>query len=333
MESLAGVRETGEALTRITDAALHTLIPRVSEEFAKKHGIFPQGGISVLAMGKYGGGELTHTSDIDIVFLYHCEDMKAVSDGEKPLAPSQYFSRLGQHIITAITALTPEGRLFEVDTRLRPSGSKGPLVVTLKTFEDYYAKSAWTWEHMALTRARVILVPDRMEKQLKAAIQKVLTSDRDKNALLQAVAEMRGKLSTQFGTKNRWAMKHHRGGLIDMEFICQYLMLREGRDHPDLFEPQLSKSIDQLAVRGLFQKEEAELMHQAHTLLQTVQSILRLCIGPAPKDTDDIPEGLRQILIQATNSPSFEALVSSISQMQGAIYKLYKKLIEEHVKE
>ena len=231
MEGLADVEETGNSLTRIADVALQQLIPHVTAEFAEKHGEFPDGGIAVLAMGKYGGGELTHTSDLDIVFLYHCEDMKALSNGKKPLSPSQYFSRLGQHIITAITALTPEGRLFEVDTRLRPSGSQGPLVVTLTTFEDYYAKSAWTWEHMALTRARIILAPQKMKPLLSTAVTQVLTSNRDKDALLSAVSDMRNKLFSQFGSESIWAIKHCRGGLVDMEFICQYLMLLEGHQH------------------------------------------------------------------------------------------------------
>ena len=332
MEGLADVEETGSSLTQIADVALKCLIPEVTSEFQINHGEFPGGGIAVLAMGKYGGRELTHTSDLDIVFLYHCEDMKAVSDGKKPLAPSQYFSRLGQHIITAVTALTPEGRLFEVDTRLRPSGSQGPLVVTLKTFEDYYANSAWTWEHMALTRARVILAPSRMKPLLTAAVTKVLTSNRNKTALLAAVADMRNKLFSQFGTNSIWAIKHCRGGLVDMEFICQYLMLREGSEHTELFEPELTKSITQLTNANFLMQEEGKLLLDAHALLQKVQALLRLCVGPAPKVSAEIPEGLQHILIQATNSANFSDLTKQLQSYQDKIYKLYQKLIEEPAK-
>ena len=173
-------------------------MPEVEKEFSRRHGIFPGGGIAVLAMGKYGGKELTHTSDLDVVFLYHIDGDCSGSNGDKSLSPSQYYSRLGQNIITAITALTSEGRLFEVDTRLRPSGSQGPLVVTLKTFEDYYENSAWTWEHMALTRARLILAPQAMRIPLEKAIQNVLTKRRDKTTLVSSVHEMRGKLFSEF---------------------------------------------------------------------------------------------------------------------------------------
>lgn len=328
MEGLADVEETGSALTRIADVALQALVPLVTKEFSGNHGEFPGGGIAILAMGKYGGHELTHTSDLDIVFLYHCDDMKAVSDGPKPLAPSQYFSRLGQHIITAITALTPEGRLFEVDTRLRPSGSQGPLVVTLKTFEDYYATSAWTWEQMALTRARMIIAPKTMQPLLSAAVSKVLTSNRDKEALLNAVADMRTKLFKQFGKNSIWAIKHCRGGLVDMEFICQYLMLREGSKHKGLFEPQLTKAVTKLMAAGLLSTAEGKLLLDAHSLLQKVQAILRLCVGPAPASSHEIPEGLQQILIQATGVHHFSDLESGLARYQDKIYKLYQKLIE-----
>ncbi len=332
LESLSGVAESGAALTRVADVALKALIPHVSSEFSRRHGAFPDGGIAVLAMGKYGGRELTHTSDLDIVFLYHAKDMTQMSDGLKPLMPSQYFSRLGQNIITAITALTPEGRLFEVDTRLRPSGSQGPLVVTLKTFEDYYAKSAWAWEHMALTRARVILCPDAMTAPLKAAVKNVLTQKRDHNALLLAVDTMHDKLVAQFGTQNIWSVKHCRGGLVDIEFICQYLMLKNGHTHADVFEADLSKAIAKLEHYNLLQSESANQLESAHQMLQKTQSLLRLSVGNAPQTSQDIPLELRQILLKATGAATMPELEDRLEQSQRAIYKIYQTLIETPAK-
>lgn len=328
LESLADVRESGEALTRVADVALKALIPHVSSELARRHGIFEDGGIAVLAMGKYGGGELTHTSDLDIVFLYHADDMSKTSNGDKPLMPSQYFSRLAQNIITAVTALTSEGRLFEVDTRLRPSGSQGPLVVTLKTFQEYYAQSAWTWEHMALTRARIITAPDAMVSKLKESVEKVLIQTRDPSELVQAVHEMRGKLFQQFGSRNKWAIKHCQGGLVDMEFICQYLMLKEGYSHPEIFEPELTSAIAKLSQYGLLTAQNAELLEEAHQLMQKCQSLLRLSIGRSPEKTDEIPSGLKQILLKATSTKTIEELEDRLERYQQAIYKLYQTLIE-----
>lgn len=329
LESLASVKESGDAQTRLADVTLKALVPQVEDEFALKHGRFPGGGISIVAMGKYGGGELTHTSDLDIVFLYHVPDMDMMSNGPKPLMPSQYFSRLGQHIITAITALTPEGRLYEVDTRLRPSGSQGPLVVTLKTFSDYYTGSAWTWEHMALTRARIILGPPEERQLLETTITNVLTAPRDGTELLRAVNDMRGKLFQQFGTDNPWAIKHTRGGLVDMEFICQYLMLREGNRHPGMFHPQLQESIKRLAAAGALLPQQADMLSEAHQFLQQVQSLLRLCLGGSPTDDTAIPEGLRSTLCHATGCKTFDAVKDKVRARETAIYRLFQDVIEE----
>lgn len=328
LEALTSVDESGEAMTRLADVSLKTLAKAAEDEFALKHGRFAGGGIAVIAMGKYGGRELTSTSDLDIVFLYHVPDMDAVSDGKKPLTPSQYFSRLGQHIITAITALTPEGRLFEVDTRLRPSGQQGPLVVTLKTFSEYYTKAAWTWEHMALTRARILIAPDGMREDLATTITSVLTAPRDKQELLLHVHDMRLKLDKEFGTENRWAIKNVRGGLIDMEFICQYLMLREGHERPDIFSPELEVSIQQLREIGALTAEQERLMHEAHDFEQVVQSVLRLCHGSSRIKDEDIAEGVRRVLCRNTEAQNFDSLKARLEELQAGVYSLYRKLIE-----
>lgn len=332
LESLSSVEESGEAQTRLADVTLKVLASHVEQEFSRKHGTFKDGGISIVAMGKYGGRELTHTSDLDVVFLYHVPDMESLSDGKKPLVPSQYFSRLGQHIITAITALTPEGRLYEVDTRLRPSGSQGPLVVTLKTFTDYYTSAAWTWEHMALTRARIVVAPDAHRRKLGDTIRTVLTAPRDHHELLHAVADMRTKLYAEFGSENPWAIKHVRGGLVDMEFICQYLMLREGSKRPDIFHPRLLESISRLEKADALEAGDAETLRTVHEFLQQVQSILRLCLGGSPKSDDDIPEGLRTTLCGATGQQSFDDLRKDIVRKQSAVYSLFQHVIEEPAK-
>ncbi|UTW57326.1 bifunctional [glutamine synthetase] adenylyltransferase/[glutamine synthetase]-adenylyl-L-tyrosine phosphorylase [Kordiimonas sp. SCSIO 12603] len=328
LESIASVEEVGSALTRVADVTLELLVPAVEREFSRRHGTFPGGGIAILAMGKYGGKELTHTSDLDIVFLYHIEGECIASDGEKPLSPSQYYSRLGQNIITAITALTSEGRLFEVDTRLRPSGSQGPLVVTLKTFEDYYENSAWTWEHMALTRARLILAPKAMHAPLERAIETVLTKVREEKSLVQAVHDMRTKLFSEFGSANKWAVKHCQGGLVDMEFICQYLMLLHGNRHPNIFTPTLSKAINKLNGIGALSDAEQTGMHAAHEYMQQIQSLLRLSVGSAPASGEDIPEGLKLIMLQTTQKKNFAELENQLAKHQDFIYKLYQSLIE-----
>ncbi|GHF27490.1 glutamate-ammonia-ligase adenylyltransferase [Kordiimonas sediminis] len=331
LEALANVRETGEAMTRVADTVLQTLVPHVEKEFARRHGRFPDGGIAILALGKYGGRELTHTSDLDIVFLYHTEDMSSVSDGDKPLMPSQYFSRLGQNIITAITALTTEGRLYEVDTRLRPSGSQGPLVVTLETFENYYEQSAWTWEHMALTRARIILAPEKLQPSLEKAIQHVLCAPREDDKLVVAVADMREKLFSQFGDSNPFNIKHCRGGLVDIEFIIQFLLLNNGSETSGLFAPELDKAINALSSSNYLSEDRATLLKEAHTFMQNIQSVLRLCLGDKePQYYDgkaDIADALQTVLAKAAEQDSFEQMLAKLVETQNEIYTLYETLI------
>ncbi|WCL52777.1 bifunctional [glutamine synthetase] adenylyltransferase/[glutamine synthetase]-adenylyl-L-tyrosine phosphorylase [Gimibacter soli] len=327
LEGIAGVEECAHALARVADVTLKALVPAVSEEFARRHGHFPGGSLAVLAMGKYGGGALTQTSDLDIVFLYDVPDMNAQSDGDRPLMPSQYFSRLCQNIITAITALTPEGRLFEVDTRLRPSGNQGPIVVTLKTFSDYYTEAAWTWEHMALTRARVVIASDAFGKAITSTIHGVLTAPRDGIALKAAVADMRLRLAKEFGTVNLYSVKHVRGGLVDIEFIGQYLMLREGARHTGVFIPELMAAFDRLTDCGALDAADAATLKDAYVLQHHLQSIFRLCLGKSPADDAEISAGLRDILTTALGIPCFDDLKASLARTQAAVYALYQSML------
>ena len=328
LESMADVSEAGAALTTIAELTLEQLIPVVEDDFARRHGRFPGGALAVVAMGKFGGRELSITSDLDVVLLYHTDGSAEQSDGPRPLSPSLYFSRLGQHVITAITALTRNGRLFEVDTRLRPSGSAGPLVVTLKTFHDYYAEQAWTWEHMALTRARVVYGAPDVADRIRTTITQALTSPRDGPSLLAAVANMRERLFAEFGSDSPWAVKHVRGGLIDIEFICQYLMLLEGGAQPAIFAPSIDDAIGRLAAAGALAATDADLLREGHTLLATVQGLLRLCLSD-PAGESVLADGLKDTLARATKRRSFGELETDVVRIESDIHALYDRIIAD----
>jgi glutamate-ammonia-ligase adenylyltransferase len=328
LESIATADECMKSLALIADVTLELLVPEVEREFETRYGQFNNAGIAILAMGKYGGHELTHTSDLDIVFLYYVDDMKSYSNGGRSLGPSQYYSRLGQNIITSITALTAEGRLFEVDTRLRPSGNQGPLVVTLDTFHDYYSKDAWTWEHMALTRARVIKEPEHFSGELISEIRKILTNKRDQKSLVTAVSDMRQKLNNANKTDNPWALKHIRGGLIDIEFICQYLLLKEGEKHYDIFASNMDTAFENLAAKSLLEPVIGQDLINARHLMQNVQSILRLCMGDKPTDEISFSPGLKEILCRSTKYGHFEDLKENLLNIQAKIYKHFEVLID-----
>ena len=328
LESIATADESMKSLALVADVTLEQLVPEVEREFEARYGHFNNGGIAILAMGKYGGNELTHTSDLDIVFLYYVDDMNGASSGKRSLGPSQYYSRLGQNIITSITALTSEGRLFEVDTRLRPSGNQGPLVVTLNTFRDYYSKDAWTWEHMALTRARIIKEPQYFSGELINEIREILTNERDQTSLIKAVADMRRKLRSTNRTQNPWALKHIRGGLIDIEFICQYLLLKEGEKYPDLFSSNMDTAFKNLADMNLIDPSIAEDLVIARNMMQNIQSILRLCMGDKAPEESSFSLGLKEILCRSSKFETFSALKENLLNTQANIYKHFETLID-----
>ena len=144
------------ALSDIAEASLRCLLPRVAREFEETHGSIPGSSVAIIALGRLGSREMTAASDLDLIFVYDAPEGSEGSDGRKSLAPSQYYARLTQRCINALTALTAEGALYEVDMRLRPSGTKGPIATSLTAFKQYHEESAWTWERLALVRARVV---------------------------------------------------------------------------------------------------------------------------------------------------------------------------------
>ncbi|MFQ5346812.1 MAG: bifunctional [glutamine synthetase] adenylyltransferase/[glutamine synthetase]-adenylyl-L-tyrosine phosphorylase [Rhodothalassiaceae bacterium] len=326
LEALTHVRAASEFMTDLAEVTLSGLMRPVRAAYERRHGAFPGGALAVVAMGKFGGRELSFASDLDLILLYDVEGGVTESDGPRPVAASRYFSGLGQALLTAMTALTPEGRLWEVDTRLRPSGSAGPLVVTVETFVDYYAERAWTWEHMALTRARVVVAPPRLAARIRESISRILTRQRDLPALLPAVASMRERLRAEFGTDNPWSVKHVRGGFVDMEFVVQFLLLCEGARNPRIFAPRLDDCIDNLVTAKVLDVVDGETMRVAHGLYHAVQGLLRLTVGDAPTPEDFTPD-LEAALVRATGRGDFTRLRSDLISAQTAVARIYDRII------
>lgn len=321
------VDKSGEKLTLIAETALKALLEHVKSEFAKKHGTIENSSICVLAMGKLGGFELTSTSDIDMVFIYDAADMGSVSNGEKQLSVNHYYARLCQNFINSITALTGEGKLYEVDMRLRPSGTSGPLAVNIDSFSDYQAGQAWTWEHMALTRARVITDKNRLRKKVETLIHNILTNkNRDQEKLLFDLADMRQRLASNFPTDNPWAMKNVRGGIIDIEFICQYLLLKHGREHPEILEQNTFRQILMLADAKILTSRQGRELSDACHIMQTIQVLLRLCLGTTSKNNERPPALIRSLAERLKTKP--EKLEPLIASKHKSVLDLYNKIIE-----
>ena len=321
------VIHSGETLTHIAEISLNTILSHVKTEFAIKHGIIENSALCILAMGKLGSYEFTTTSDVDIVLIYDADDMSALSNGAKPLSVNHYYARLSQNFINSITALTGEGKLYEVDMRLRPSGTAGPLAVSIESFNDYQKGQAWTWEHMALTRGRVISGPDTLRNKIKATIHSILSHPvRNHDNLLHEVANMRVKLAKNFGTDNIWSMKNIRGGIIDVEFICQYTLLAHGDKFPSILKRNTLRQLEEIKKAKVLDALDVDTLSKACHILQTSQALLRLCLGTTSKRSDRPPALLNALAARLDTSP--DKLESLIVKNQKNVLDLYAKIIE-----
>ena len=322
----------GIMLADVADAALQALLPLVAAEFAVPHGRIAQSGLGIIAVGRLGGREMTLESDLDLIFVYDVAPGVEQSDGRKPLPPSQYFARLAQRFINAVTALTTEGRLFEIDMRLRPSGHAGPVAVSLETFERYQQHEAWTWEHLALTRARVIAGPERLTDQVRQVVRAVLTRPRDPAKLVKDVADMRRRIATEHAETDPWAVKHVRGGLVDVEFMAQYLQLRHAAATPAVLDPHTRTAFGRLAEAGCLPQDVARELADADKLLSDMLALVRLCHS-GRFEADSAAPGLKALLVRLAGAEDFAALERRLGDTEAGVRGWYEALIDKPASE
>ncbi len=321
----------GNAYSDIAQATISALCDRVERRFAEMHGGFSDQRLAVLGLGKLGSREMSATSDLDLIFVYDIPPGLETSDGTQPLPPIQYYTRLSAKIVTALTALTNEGALYEVDMRLRPSGRAGPLANSLEGFETYHAQSAWTWEHLALTRARVIHGPRPLAQHLERIIAATLRRRRDPATLVRDVADMRDRIAEHAPPKSVWDFKHLSGGLFDIDFVAQYLALRHAAARPDILDPNPSEMLRRTAAAGLIDAADADRLVATRLLLSDVQSLLRLTLDgdEAGFDEAKAPEGQRRLIAATENVADIETLRRRIEAEAAAARAIYGRLVEE----
>lgn len=298
--------EIGQALCRVAEAALTVLANAATAEFEKVHGRIAGGNLLIMGYGRLGGGALTHASDLDLVFLF-TGDHGAESDGARPLGGTLYFNRLAQRVIAALSVPTAEGPLYEVDVRLRPSGAQGPIAVSLDSFALYQRESAWTWEHMALARARVLYGPTDGSTALDAIVRSVLELDRDPAKLRTDVLEMRSTMAEHKPAKGLLDVKAVRGGLVDIEFIVHFLQLR---DHLGLV-PAIPAALALLVEAGTLDPA----MLDAHRTLGGFLVAARLL---AP-DAEEPPAAARAALASACECSDWQGLLDKLAESRRAV--------------
>lgn len=331
LQNICDIDRADLAFSDIADTAIRALLPPIEEEFVNQHGRCPGDGFAVLALGKLGGRELSATSDLDLVFLYDVpqsdHDVAVMSDGKKPLSVSHYYQRLGQRLVNALTSLTGEGRLYEVDMRLRPSGNAGPLSVSLESFSNYQRGSAWTWEHLALTRARLVSAEPGFAHRIEAAIHEALTAERPVNELLESVSDMRARMARENGTENLWNVKHVRGGLVDCEFIAQFLQLRHAHETPDVLNTGTVGAFRQLAANDLLSTQTADTLIEATRIWRRVQGLLRLTLDSSA-EPKSFPQPLKRLLADAGQKANFEDLETELRSTAEMVYEHFRQIID-----
>ena len=320
--------DAGRTLADLADTALHALKLGVEAEFTKRHGQVRGGCLGIIGLGKFGGQELTPESDLDLVFVYDHVTDAGSSDGDVPLPPGAYYARLSQRLISAITSLTPEGRLYDVDMRLRPSGSSGPIAAPIEGFARYLHESAWTWEHMALTRGRIIGTSGALKEQLEQTIRQALTRKRDVDRLVCDIADMRQKIAKEHPAPSHWDIKHRRGGLVDLEFIVQYLQLRHAQTDPNVLSARTGDALTRLAGAGYLEERTADELLSALALWQRLQGMLRLTLAERP-DVEAAPQGLHRVLVRTAKVRSFAGLKRAMDKTARGVMTQYQRLIDD----
>ena len=329
LRNLVDWETIGECLSDIAAAVIDRLKREVETEFQQKHGCVPGATSAIVAMGKLGGREMTPTSDLDLIFIYDHDEDAAGSDGERPLPPSQYFARLSQRLINAITALTAEGKLYDVDMRLRPSGNAGPIASHISAFNEYHQEKAWTWEHMALSRARVISGDGDLSERIETIIEHTLTAERDTDRLLADVIEMRERMDTEHHTGFIWEVKHLRGGIVDIEFVSQYLQLAHSHQCADVLSTNTLNALTKLHGQGFLNGDDFDVLTGGLEMWQAIQGMLRLTISGIfrPGREDEIPDPLKRSLARAAGCKDFDRLSSEIVLQAEAVFSVYQRLL------
>ncbi|MGD8912000.1 MAG: bifunctional [glutamate--ammonia ligase]-adenylyl-L-tyrosine phosphorylase/[glutamate--ammonia-ligase] adenylyltransferase [Candidatus Thiodiazotropha sp.] len=263
-------------LTWIAESVIEQVIRLTYRELVRRHGRPPglaqdETGFAVVGYGKLGGIELGFGSDLDMVFLHGCADRNAFTDGDKPVSVDVFYARMAQRFIHIMTTRTPSGILYDVDMRLRPNGNSGMMVSSLETFETYQHNSAWTWEHQALVRARVVAGDKRVQDRFEAVRRAVLSKKRDPAQLQAEVVDMREKMRVNLDKshQDRFDLKQGTGGIVDIEFMVQYTVLQWAHDYPDLLVwTDNIRLLETMSKLGLLNDYAAERMMGIYKVLR-----------------------------------------------------------------
>lgn len=321
LRGLADAATAGAQYSDLAEAVISAVSPVVVKQFATRHGPPPGRGAAVLGMGSLGAGRLNASSDLDVIVIYDPGEVEA-SDGPRPLATRTYFARMTQALITALTAPMAEGRLYEVDMRLRPSGTQGPVATSWASFRNYQENEAWVWEHLALIRARPICGAASLVRDIESFRQSVLARPRDRIGTLQEVVDMRTRIAAAKTPAGIWDAKTGAGRMQDIELISQTGALLAGASIRDV-----AGGLDAGVESRLWDAAACEVLKQCYELCWSVQAAARLISDKAP-DADNMGEGAAAFLCRSTGYDEISGLQEALTDGYGRAAALIAAALE-----
>ena len=327
LSGTVSAQQASTAFAAVAEGIVHTVHALVTDRFAAQHGEIKGQETAILAMGRLGSREMTASSDLDLILLYDFDPEHPDSDGARPLQGAHYFARFTQRLISAFTTRTNYGVLYEVDMRLRPSGRAGPVASHVESFAQYQEREAWTWEHMALTRARVISSSAAFRAKIEQIIRQVLTRPRSAAAVANDVKEMRRAVALEKGDKDVWDLKYAAGGVVDIDFIAQYLQLVHAAEKPDVLDVSTLHVLDNAARLGVLPQSFAEILRAAAHLYHDLTQILRLCVTDRFKP-ETAGDDLLRVMARAGDAPDFSSLEARVKETQSEVRRVFRNLVE-----
>ena len=318
--------QAGEVFARLAGVLIRAVHRIVEQDFTATYGRIRGQETAILALGRLGAKEMTANSDLDLIVIYDFDQKHPNSGGKRPLYGAQYFARLTQRLISALTVQTNYGVLYQVDMRLRPSGRSGPLATQIGGFESYQEREAWTWEHMALTRARVVSGPLEFSARVEAVIHDVLCRKRNAHTIADDVVEMRAAIAAEKGHANPWDLKYAAGGLVDIEFIAQYLQLVHAAAMPEILDTTTARMLEKAARLNVLAAEDAEVLRPAVRLFHDLSQVLRLCL-PGAFDPKSASAGVLALLARAADLPDFAALAAHVEETQRQVRECFVRVL------
>jgi glutamate-ammonia-ligase adenylyltransferase len=318
--------EAGVAYAAIAEAIVRASLDAVREVFEAEHGSVPGARIAVLGLGRLGSRELTAGSDLDLVVLYDFDVEERDSSGPRRLDAVVYYTRLTQRLIGALSAPTRRGRLYDVDLRLRPQGGKGPVASQFDGFLAYQASEAELWEHMALTRARVIAGDPAFGVEVSNAVRRIVAASRDPQEVASAVRSMRALIAQEKGDQDPWDLKLAAGGLTDLDFLAQALVLGHAHHHTPLLGLSTEPTFGAAARAGLLDDDDAHTLETAHRLFNDVFQWQRLTIEGDFK-APEVPPAILQRLAAVPGLPNAKALLDHLGETRRAVRAIFDRVL------